>query len=493
MHTSQPAFGSRISPADQPAYRFTALKFHLVVLVGLSCVGPVFAQTVPDPRLQPAPWRPAFAPAVQSPDGDQGTLILSQQNQLNQNTGGQNSNDRNTGSWNQTPRSNSGTRQQRTTDNGLASTVPALQTPPIGNGNSPETGTRPGMPAARVASNNPFNERTSVDISRDRNMLPNSAGQIWREYDISPYTSRIQNVDHPQQAIVEWILLETGTEMWFNQPLGILNAEKDRLYVYHTPEIHDVVRPIVDRFVRTRGQAQNLDVSLCTVDNPNWRSQAYNMLQPVEVQSPGVEAWMISKENAAILYGQLARRGDFKQHSGGRVTVNEGQHVVIEKTTPVQFVQSIRWTPTATSPYQPLLSTIDSGYRLSVSLLSAGDGNNIEATIKCDVDQVEKLTPVNVQVPDYATGQAGQMTLNIPQLVSWKLHERFRWPDDQVLLLSCGVVARPDEAVQFGNRPALFGKRPGRADALLFIEYRGPADEAGRTSAQVPALVPVQR
>ncbi len=61
---------------------------------------------------------------------------------------------------------------------------------------------------------------TRVTKSLDR--LPNSAGQIWREYDISPYTSQIKSTEDPQKAVTEWILRETGTEMWFNQPLGIL-------------------------------------------------------------------------------------------------------------------------------------------------------------------------------------------------------------------------------------------------------------------------------
>ena len=110
------------------------------------------------------------------------------------------------------------------------------------------------------------------------NQLPNKAGQVWREYDISPYTTQITSTDQPEKAVLDWVLRETGTEMWFTQPMGVLNVEKNKLFVYHTPEIQSVVKGIVDRLVRTKGQVQTVDVNLITVAKPNWRSQAYTCL-----------------------------------------------------------------------------------------------------------------------------------------------------------------------------------------------------------------------
>ena len=314
------------------------------------------------------------------------------------------------------------------------------------------------------------------------NMLPNNDGQIWREYDISPYTNNITGNENPQQAILDWILRETGKDMWFNQPMGMLNADRNRIYVYHTPEIQNVVRTIVDRFVHTRGQLQTIDLKLVTVEKPNWRSDVYAMLQPVEVQTPGVEAWLVSKENAAMLLNQISRRGDFQQHSSGDLTAHDGQNLVLRKTQPRQFVRNLRWVSNQYPNVQPLMTTIDEGYQLSISSLSSLDNSLIEATIKCDVDQVEKLNTVKVDVPSAIAGRFEQMNLQIPQLISWRLQERFRWPNDQVLLLSCGVVAKPEAQVQLpGNLPEVFNTNRNRADALLFIEYRGPA-----VGSQVP-------
>lgn len=352
-------------------------------------------------------------------------------------------------------------------------------------GNNSDQFLEPGQ-SPRVAMSVPITK-----VQRTMDVLPNSAGQVWREYDISPYTSRISNAPNSQQAILDWILRETGTEMWFNEPMGILNADKNHVYVYHTPEIQRVIARVVDRFVKTQGQIQTIDVNLVTVDNPNWRSNVYGMLQPIEVQSPGVEAWLISKESAARLLSQISRRGDFKQHSSGRLTGHDGQNLILEKTQPRQFVRNLRWVANQYPAYQPLMTTIDEGYKLSISSLSSLDNAVIEATLKCDVDLVEKLTSVKVDVPSSIPGRTEQMDLQIPQLVSWRLHERFRWPNDQVLLLSCGVVAKPEPQDNRGPMQ-LFANNRNRADALLFVEYRGPASGQGTFTSFPTALTSTQ-
>jgi hypothetical protein len=67
--------------------------------------------------------------------------------------------------------------------------------------------------------------------------------------------------------------------------------------------------------------------------------------------------------------------------------------------------------------------------------------------------------------------QSQRVQIQVPQVVSWRLSERFRWPTSEVLLLSCGVVASPTGAagpLSFLS-PLGIGKT-GRADALLMID-----------------------
>ena len=63
----------------------------------------------------------------------------------------------------------------------------------------------------------------------------------------------------------------------------------------------------------------------------------------------------------------------------------------------------------------------------------------------------------------------------VPQMTMVQLHERFHWPTDQVLLLSMGVVATPgpQKPNMLTDMLPLPDSAP-RADALLFIESKGP-------------------
>ena len=476
-------------------------------------------------RAQPAPWRPNFGTlARQNPSNPSLTSMPVRQPQ--QNTSGVASTSSQpaginlqTGTGNVLPANIPANtnpsaaifpQANPVTNNALPATAPGNRLPPPNS--APATTTSIPNPAANpiasqtvIAGNQsvdqrfeavPIETRRSITrVTKSMNQLPNDAGQVWREYDITPYTNSIQGIDDPQQAILDWVLKETGTEMWFNQPLGILNADRNQLRVYHTPEIQKIVHAIVDRFVNTRAQVQNLEVSLVTVGNPNWRSSAYSVLQPIEVQSPGVEAWMVAKENAALLRASLARRGDFKDHGTGRIAHNDGQTVVLKKTAPVQFIRNFRWVTGQIPSYQPLVTTVDEGYTLEISSLSSLDGQTVEASIQCHVDQVEKLNTVKVDVPGSVGATTDRITLQIPQLVSWRLKERFRWRDDQVLLLSCGVVASPGpENSPTLNLPRVFGgpNRP-RADALLFVDYRGPQIPGKVPQNSASRTVPVER
>ena len=97
---------------------------------------------------------------------------------------------------------------------------------------------------------------TIAKVTSGSGTLPNDAGQVWREYDITPYTLRVTSTNRPEQAIVDWILRETGYEAWHSEPLGILSANGRTLRVYHTPQMQDAVSEIVDRFVNTQAESQ---------------------------------------------------------------------------------------------------------------------------------------------------------------------------------------------------------------------------------------------
>jgi hypothetical protein len=211
---------------------------------------------------------------------------------------------------------------------------------------------------------------------------------------------------------------------------------------------------------------------------------AISLVQPIDVKSTGVEAWLLSKENAAVLLGQLRKRTDFREQNSPNMLIHNGQSQTIARTTPKSFIRSVRVRRDVWPGHELEMGNIDEGYSLQISPLLSLDGNTIDAVLKCQIDQIEKLVAVPVDVPSVGGGMQ-RVEIQVPQFVSWRLHERFRWPTNQVLLLSCGVVASPT-----GERlgplglplPTLPGiplnTAPGRADALLFIECKGKASQA---------------
>jgi hypothetical protein len=386
-------------------------------------------------------------------------------------------------------RSSIGRDTLRTADATANPAAAATTNPPAVNlaPTTPNTTTAPRTVAPRTPIAVAQGQPSLGKITAGNGVLPNDAGQVWREYDIKPYTSRIQGVENPQQAVVDWILRETGTDVWFSAPLGILNADKNTLRVYHTSQMQEMVKGIYDRFMSNSAEVNNLGLRIITVNSPNWRSQAMTRLKPVDVKSPGVEAWLLPRDIADQFLNQMRQRADYREFVSSVVQNVNGQTSPINAVRPRNFVKSIRPRTDAIPSYEPQMATLMEGYALSLSSLAAADGRSLDIVVKCDIDQIERLIDVPLDIPT-PLGGAQRVTIQVPQLVSWRLHERFRWPTDHILLLSCGVVAAP--GVEKPTIPLLGGfMQNPRADALLFIDPLQPTQQQQPLATLPPAVL----
>ena len=342
-------------------------------------------------------------------------------------------------------------------------------------------------------------QATRARVSKGSGKLPNSAGQVWREYDIRPYTLRVASSDpnsKPEQAVIDWVLRETGYEAWHSETFGILNANRETLTVYHTPAMQSIVANIVDRFVNARAGERAFSMRIMTVRNPDWRADALGKMTPIPVQSPGLQGWIMPKENYALLLSEMSRRGDVREYNASNQVVPNGRSTLFSTMRPRGYVKGIIPTGSAWPGYQPEMGQIDEGASLEFNPLLSLDLTSAEAVIKLRLHQIEKMRNVSLDLPT-PTGQQGQrMQVQVPQMTMANLHERFRWPADQVLLLSMGLVATPGP--QEGNPiedmiPML--KSPPRADALLFVEARDARSPAAptpgdRTAVRAPTSFP---
>jgi hypothetical protein len=350
----------------------------------------------------------------------------------------------------------------------------------------PDDGTPPRAAAPASASPAATARQPIARVTKGPGSLPNEAGQEWRDYDISPYTLRVTTTNRPEQALVDWILAETGYEAWHGEPLGVLSASRRTLRVYHTPEMHAVVAEMVDRFVNSEADSQAFGIRIVTVGSPNWRAKSQRMLKPVKAQSQGVQAWLLAKEDSSLLSADLRKRSDFREHNSPHLLVNNGQSTIVTDIRPRNYVHDVvlggPWPG-----FQPQMAQIDEGYSLELKPLLSLDGRTIDAIIKCNVDQVEKMLPVMLDVPTTAAPRQ-RTKIEVPQITTCRLHERFRWPADQVLLISLGVVASPVPPPSGASKVTLpMMNDPTRTELLVFVENKG------KSGAPPSALRPEQR
>jgi len=325
-------------------------------------------------------------------------------------------------------------------------------------------------------------------VTPGTNTLPSDAGQEWRDYDISPYTTRVTSTARPEQAILDWILRETGYETWHTTPTAVLSIDNRKLSVYHTPEMHQIVGDMVDRFVNTEAESQVFGMRVITVGSPDWRAKDHRMLHPVAVQSQGVQAWLLAKEDAALLVSHLSGRSDFQEHSTPHLLVPNGQSKVISSTRPRNYVRDVLPNANPWPGFEAQMGQFDEGFKLEFNPLLSIDGKVVDAVIRCDIDQVEKMIGVNIPVPTTVAPRQ-QQKIEVPQPISTRLHERFRWPTDQVLLISLGVgpspVPPPSNPLNLRNVPLL--SNPSRADLLIFVQSNG---KLGAQQTALPAGQP---
>jgi hypothetical protein len=302
-----------------------------------------------------------------------------------------------------------------------------------------------------------------------------SQGQVWREYDLRPYLTRVRGMAEPQQPVIDWILRETGTDRWLGDTPGMLSFEGDRLRIYHVPEVHDVVARVADRFVNPALASHSVSVRLVTVENAAWRAMALPLMEAVSVETPGLQAWTLSHENAARLTAQLRSLVAYRIHNSHNVQIAHGQTHSIERWQPRTYPERLQHTPTTYPGYQVLTGQLQEGFSLELSPLALADGRTMEVVIKCQVDQIEKMTPVTLKLPG-SNSLLGGAQIQVPQVSSWRLYERFRWPCDEVLLISRGMVAMPGlRAEATSPLSTLLTPSPARADALLILDCRGSA------------------
>ena len=294
--------------------------------------------------------------------------------------------------------------------------------------------------------------------------LPNDAGQTWKIYDLEPFVKAAGAGS--ERHVVEWILQETGYPAWHGAIPASLSAGDSKLSCYHTPEMQAQVAEIVERFVAEADAPHRFTVRVFGVDGPAWRAKARPALQPIPTATPGVQAWIVPREAAAVVLAGLRGRSGVAELPTGPALAANGLPASLKGGRQQAYVEDYVQTPNAWPGWQPKQATCDEGLAIDLHPLVSRDGTTVEAAFRCRIDQIERMAPVSLPTPAGGPPLATQ----VPQVAAVRVGERFRWPASHTLVIGLGLVPWPVPA-QNASPMALV---PGveRRDVVVVVEPR---------------------
>jgi hypothetical protein len=297
--------------------------------------------------------------------------------------------------------------------------------------------------------------------------LPAEGGQVLATYSIANFVE--QAGVGSEKLVLDWVLQDTGYATWHGSQLAALAADPTTLTCFHVPEIQDRVADVVTRFVGDAAAPHRFLVRVVGVGSPSWRGDVAAAMQPLPTTTPGVQAWMMPRESAALLLATLRGRSDYREVPTGPVLAANGQPAVISGGRRRPYVRDVAAGMPTAPGWQTVTSECDEGLSVEVQPLMTADGAAVEAVFRCRLDQIERMATVAVDVP--AAGQ-GQFKIEVPQSVAVRVGERFRWPATQTLVVGLGLVPWPVPDPAGPGGPTLLPPAALRMDVLVVVEPR---------------------
>ena len=271
------------------------------------------------------------------------------------------------------------------------------------------------------------------------NSLPSDQGQIGRAYDITSYTNRPTQSQSPQNTITNWVLRRTGNETWHGEPFGFMTATREQLVVYHTPDMQNYIADTVDRFVSSKNAQKSYSLRIVSLAGPDWRNKNYTYLVPIRIDTPGVQGWLVSKSHIGLLLDSISKRNDVREHVSSHSTLLNAQTTVVPYHVTRNYVRDVQARPSAPGGYITDPTSLTEGFQFEITPLLSLDGKTIEARVKCDMVQVDKMHPLTISTASSASPSA-RVTVEVPQVANFSVDELISWPGDYVLLLDLGIV-----------------------------------------------------
>ena len=300
--------------------------------------------------------------------------------------------------------------------------------------------------------------------------IPAEHGQVWKRYDILPYVTKISNTSTPERAIQDWILLETGFDVWHSEIPAMLNVTPTTVNVYHTPEVQAQVASVIQRFVNVPPLEHQFRVQIFSVPTPGWRAKMTARMVPISSASAGTQAWNVLPEDLRSVMDVFQKTTGFQSYQGDAKIVPNGQPMRIEFSRDRSYTRNFYIRPTSGKGPQPEDALFQDGFSFELMPLVAVDGIQVDAQIKMQINHLDRFYQTAVPVPGELSGY-GSRRVEVPQIAQFRFRERYQWNTKGALLISLGLTPPP---VSTGESATTFTilNTTQRVETFLLIEYR---------------------
>lgn len=307
-----------------------------------------------------------------------------------------------------------------------------------------------------------------ASISLAQVNIPSQHGQIWKQYDISGYTGRFPQVSQPEKTIADWILMETGFEVWHSDVPAMLNVTRNSVNVYHVPEVHVQVENVIQRFVNINPIDHQFRVHIFTVNSPYWRQKVGNRLIPIPSFSMGSQAWIVPPEEMQAVLEIFQGWSGYVNHASEAKAVPNGQRLELNWVRTRNYTRNFFTSPGSGKSPEAENVLLDDGFSFEFMPLLGVDGVTLDAQIKFQVNHVDRFLPMSI-VPAGASGRSTEK-IEVPMIGQFRFRERYRWNAENALLVSPGLTP-PLTSSGEGSGMSLFNSTH-RVETLILVEVR---------------------
>lgn len=312
-------------------------------------------------------------------------------------------------------------------------------------------------------------------------------GYTWFSRDISRYTSLAYDPKNPkpQNSILEWIFRRTGSAIWHGEKIAVLSAGQAQLRAYHSPQVLEQVREVVDRFTKSTADLLSVTVRFVAAQDPRWRYAVQSRMNRLGTGPHGQQIWLLSSDDTNLIWTQLLNFPSFKRLADQTVKMVNGQTLTIETADGLDYVSGPQREGNSGLGFQQNVQPLKEGVSLRFSPLLTYDGDALEAAVDLQATTIKRL--IRTRVLTSREFGSNEMSVDVPEVTETRLNVPVKnWPLGQTLLISGGITPGILQSKTGFLNLRVPGTVPTDTELLVFINVEPLRDRGGVPADEPP-------